>query len=230
MKDEQFKAWFLDEARREILPALERQKIHMNAFGMIKEAARSAWNASKAALPSLKEELAVPAISDPTPAGWRCFGCDFYTTDYESAQAHFGERDDPEECKPICKWWDRLSEDERIGQLQDALHDLSYERMEAYKSDKRADAAESELNRLRALAAKGEWIKREDLPLDIQHTITECAKNIISTEAKCIEWGAPAGRSVELAEEAISNLLLAVFSVYPSPPSLAAKREEPNNG
>lgn len=66
---------------------------------------------------------------------WRCFHCDFATTDRNEAEAHFGDRDDPEECKPICKWWDRMTEDERVGELQQALQDLNYERRENYALD-----------------------------------------------------------------------------------------------
>ena len=55
---------------------------------------------------------------------WRCFHCDFVTSDPAEALAHFGERDDAEEFKPICKWWDSLSENERKITLQDTLKQL----------------------------------------------------------------------------------------------------------
>jgi hypothetical protein len=57
---------------------------------------------------------------------WRCFQCDFVTSDPEEASAHFGDRDDGEEFKPICKWWDRMVDDcERISTLQDTIRDLN---------------------------------------------------------------------------------------------------------
>jgi hypothetical protein len=59
---------------------------------------------------------------------WRCYHCDFVTTDREQAKAHFGDRDDPEETKPVCKWWFLMSEDERVGQLQDVIQQLNEER------------------------------------------------------------------------------------------------------
>ena len=56
---------------------------------------------------------------------WRCFHCDFITNDPAEALAHFGDRDDGEEFKPICKWWDRLNEDERKETLQDTIRELN---------------------------------------------------------------------------------------------------------
>ena len=52
---------------------------------------------------------------------WRCFFCDFVTSDRAEAAAHFGDRDDAEEFKPLCKWWARLTEDERVQTLQDTV-------------------------------------------------------------------------------------------------------------
>jgi hypothetical protein len=66
---------------------------------------------------------------------WRCFHCDFATRDAAEAEAHFGERDDAEEFKPICKWWASLDAGEKIDTLQTCLQDLNYERMENYKQD-----------------------------------------------------------------------------------------------
>lgn len=71
---------------------------------------------------------------------WRCFHCDFATRDVTEAKAHFGERDDAEEFKPICKWWASLDAGEKIGTLQTCLQDLNYERMENYKADQQLRA------------------------------------------------------------------------------------------
>jgi hypothetical protein len=46
----------------------------------------------------------------------------------EEAAAHFGERDDPSETKPLCRWWDRMSADERLLQLKDTIKELEGER------------------------------------------------------------------------------------------------------
>ena len=67
-----------------------------------------------------KEDMILAALP------WRCFQCDFITFDPEEAAAHFGDRDDGEEFKPICKWWDRLEDDrERIKTLQDTIRSLN---------------------------------------------------------------------------------------------------------
>jgi hypothetical protein len=59
---------------------------------------------------------------------WRCFHCDFITSDPLEAAAHFGDRDDAEEFKPLCNWWQRLAADERIATLQDTVKQLNAER------------------------------------------------------------------------------------------------------
>ncbi|HEV7674468.1 MAG TPA: hypothetical protein VGQ12_08055 [Candidatus Angelobacter sp.] len=71
-------------------------------------------------------EQKMDAILNATP--WRCFHCDFITSDRAEAEAHFGDRDDGEEFKPICKWWANMSPDERLVQFQQALKDLEEER------------------------------------------------------------------------------------------------------
>ena len=46
-----------------------------------------------------------------------------------------------------------------------------------------------------------------EITLDVQQAIHKCAIEIIRNEAACIEWGAGAEKSVELAEQAITNLV-----------------------
>lgn len=75
---------------------------------------------------TMSDETKIDAILSAIP--WRCFHCDFITSDPVEAQAHFGDRDDGEEFKPICKWWDRMEAGERISVLQEALRDLEAER------------------------------------------------------------------------------------------------------
>lgn len=61
---------------------------------------------------------------------WRCFHCDFVTNDPKEAEAHFGDRDDAEEFKPLCRWWERMSDNERAEALQDVIVQLNEERRE----------------------------------------------------------------------------------------------------
>ncbi len=72
-------------------------------------------------------EKKLDAIINAIP--WRCFHCDFITSDRAEAQAHFGERDDAEEFKPICKWWANMDDQDRKEQFQDMviLQDISAE-------------------------------------------------------------------------------------------------------
>jgi len=86
------------------------------------------------------EQIKTDAILNAIP--WRCFHCDFVTNDPVEAHAHFGERDDAEEFKPICKWWDRLSVDERIKTLQDTLKELEVERREVDRQRVHIDGLE----------------------------------------------------------------------------------------
>lgn len=72
------------------------------------------------------EEMKTDAILNALP--WRCFHCDFVTNDPAEARAHFGDRDDAEEFKPICKWWASMSADEKLLQFQQVLKDLEAER------------------------------------------------------------------------------------------------------
>lgn len=69
---------------------------------------------------------AMDAILNAIP--WRCFHCDFITTDRAEAEAHFGDRDDAEEFKPICKWWSSITAEDKLFHLQQALKDLDIER------------------------------------------------------------------------------------------------------
>lgn len=61
---------------------------------------------------------------------WLCFHCGFETADHNEAAAHFGDCDDAEECTPLCKWWQRMGEDERKATLQDLILELNETRDE----------------------------------------------------------------------------------------------------
>ena len=81
--------------------------------------------------------------------GWRCFFCDFFTQDKAVAAAHFGDLDDPEEFKPICKWWQRMSAEEKVETLQSYLQELNGERDENTALQQQVEALQVELNQCR---------------------------------------------------------------------------------
>jgi hypothetical protein len=58
---------------------------------------------------------------------WRCFHCNFVTSDKEAALAHFG---DPDELEPVCCDWERMSKKERLGEFQALIQELNGEREE----------------------------------------------------------------------------------------------------
>lgn len=75
---------------------------------------------------------------------WICFYCEFETTDRAEAAAHFGDRDDADEFKPLCKWWDRMSAGERIEEMQSLLRDLNEARDENQRLDALLNTPETE--------------------------------------------------------------------------------------
>lgn len=89
------------------------------------------------------EQKQVDAILAALP--WRCFQCDFITSDPEEAAAHFGDRDDGEEFKPICKWWARMNDTERLETMQDQLRELNRGAEELIKLRDHVEALEEQL-------------------------------------------------------------------------------------
>lgn len=90
------------------------------------------WPDAHSKLPQPPESVLETAEATPTLQDyWRCFHCDFATSNRAEAEAHFGDRDDTEEFKPLCKWWQLMSEDERIGALQDTIQQLNEAHQEA---------------------------------------------------------------------------------------------------
>jgi hypothetical protein len=71
----------------------------------------------------MSENAKADAILQAMP--WRCFHCDFITSDPAEAAAHFGDRDDASEFKPICKWWSWMDDHERLQTLQDTQRQLN---------------------------------------------------------------------------------------------------------
>jgi hypothetical protein len=77
-----------------------------------------------------RQLAAAKAEAAAAQATWRCFHCGFESADPAEAEAHFGERDDAEEFKPLCKWWKRIDDGERAQTLQDTIQQLNAERDE----------------------------------------------------------------------------------------------------
>jgi hypothetical protein len=91
----------------------------------------------------MMEQKQVDAILAAMP--WRCFQCDFVTSDPEEAAAHFGDRDDGEEFKPICKWWARMDDAERLETMQDQVRELNRGAEELIKLRDHVEALEEQL-------------------------------------------------------------------------------------
>lgn len=72
-------------------------------------------------IPTETREPEIPELKDY----WRCFHCDFATTNRRDAEAHFGDRDDADEFKPICKWWSNMDDAERREQLQGVIRQMN---------------------------------------------------------------------------------------------------------
>lgn len=89
-----------------------------------------------------KEEAILAAIP------WRCFHCDFVTSDREEARAHFGDCDDAEEFTPSCKWWSNMDDQERKEQFQSLLAELNGEREATIEQIDRARDAERQIETL----------------------------------------------------------------------------------
>ena len=77
---------------------------------------------------------------------WRCFYCDFITMDHAEAAAHFGDRDDAEEFKPLCRWWKNMPEPERAETLQDTLKQLAAEQRENERLRIKLEALEYQID------------------------------------------------------------------------------------
>ncbi len=69
-------------------------------------------------------------LLDKVNKTWRCFHCGFETCDPAEAEAHFGERDDPEEFTPTCTWWSKLTREERAQEIQDLQRQFTAEQDE----------------------------------------------------------------------------------------------------
>lgn len=91
---------------------------------------------------------------DEARQSWKCFHCEFTTSDPIQAQAHFGDRDDASEFTPLCKWWATMDDTERKHTFQEMNREIAYNQAEAYKAEKRAETAEAELTRLKGALAE----------------------------------------------------------------------------
>lgn len=75
---------------------------------------------------------------------WECFFCEFRTSDRAEAEAHFGDRDDAEEFKPICKWWSNMDDQERKEQFQQTILQLNEATANADELEAQVGAARAE--------------------------------------------------------------------------------------
>ena len=100
----------------------------------------------------MSDELKTDAILTALP--WRCFQCDFVTSDPEEALAHFGDRDDGEEFKPICKWWAGMDDDERKRTFQDLQRDFARGAEENMRLNDKIEGLECNLEAL-TIAIRG---------------------------------------------------------------------------
>lgn len=95
---------------------------------------REAW-------PEARDSEAV-AQAQPEANYWKCFHCEFTTTDKAEAEAHFGEDGG---VQAICLLWSELSQIDRLAEYQSISQQLNAERDESGKLLARAEAAESAL-------------------------------------------------------------------------------------
>lgn len=87
---------------------------------------------------------ALTAITALAAGKWRCFHCDFATSDRIAAEIHFG---DGEGSAPICLEWSKMTEDERLivwadgeQQLLQAREDLAASEAKVKKLTEDIDA------------------------------------------------------------------------------------------
>lgn len=85
----------------------------------------------KASLAAVEAERYAARAEAAAEESWRCFQCGFYTTEYEKAEAHFGDRD---EDMALCRWWKDSTDTERVQALQDAIEEQNVARTEAARA------------------------------------------------------------------------------------------------
>lgn len=109
--------------------------------------------AGKDRIATLEQQLS--AEEESGLSFWRCFHCGFQTSSMATAAAHFGDRDDAEEFKPVCSWWRRMSPDDRGQALQDVIQQLNDVQAEATKLATTNAGLQADLTgRLRQISGK----------------------------------------------------------------------------
>lgn len=85
---------------------------------------------------------------------WRCFHCGFETANSKEAAAHFGDRDDAEEFKPLCRWWQNMTPEERGEALQDSIQQLNDEQEDSVRLRAQLSEAQRKLGEVREALGK----------------------------------------------------------------------------
>ena len=89
---------------------------------------------------------------------WRCFGCDFVTSDPKAAEAHFGDGDEASEFVPVCKWWAESDDDERKRGYQDLIIELNGARDREAEALAWGEKMREALEQIKTLCDKGDDI------------------------------------------------------------------------
>jgi len=90
-----------------------------------------------------QDETILAQREDAVTQTWRCFHCEFQTTDRAEAAAHFGDR---EESEPLCLTWTRLNSDERAQEYQSLTRELEGEREETARLRSRIEGLEDNVS------------------------------------------------------------------------------------
>lgn len=94
--------------------------------------------------------------AEKAEATWRCFHCGFKTDDAKVAEAHFGDVDEEE---PICRSWERMNADEKVGAFQGALQEIASEQEENSQLRSKLEKAEAERDGLVARLSEAiDWL------------------------------------------------------------------------
>jgi len=98
----------------------EAEKVALDTYGHM-----SVLSSRKQAVGLLADALVAFAQRHGARAVWKCFHCEFETSEFSEAAAHFGDRDEE---LPICQTWKAMNAKGRIGEYQSVIGELNAER------------------------------------------------------------------------------------------------------